>query len=1480
MKKIVFFLLLINLFYIGIAQVSLQTGSANYSLPIFNWQDQKSRLNSSVSINYTSGNGLKTNEVASNLGQGWNLQAGGVITRTQVGEPDDQKPRNTNDLTKYPSGYLYNTKPIESGAPVALTKYPLFEQRNQLYKQHNSVAADRELDQFSYQFNGRSGVFVLDPVSNKGVSLGDTKMQIDFELEDMPNTRTTIKAFNIKDENGLIFRFKNFFTKVRVLKNSFCDASLNRQQVQPKFENGNVYHESFFPDASIVNEYIINSWHLAEIEDALTGRKITFNYTPRMINTVSGIDIMYNGNNNYAILSHKKSDFTTQELSSILYPDGHTVTLNYGKDRIDLPGAKALASIDVLYQGRYLSKHQLNTTYVILNRYGTPRSPFQQKAARLYLRSVVQYSADLKGFNEPYTFDYFLGSSIDDDFVPMPFSPFKDIWGNYNGNYSLSATGASIDVRKSIVNMSISELKGLCFLRDATGSALTLNPKSGYAKNGLLKQIVYPTGGTLRYDYTQNYGQINGQNREVNGVHVAATYVTDGGFSHPCNNPLTTNYNYSLENSNNTSLWGIEMPKNDVTGTNFYEAEGKYWKYKIPFGTCKYRYQYPGIQSIEQASDLSWLQNLLISAGPILEVISSVTTVTNVISLFSKGSGFGAILGVVLDVIAGIYDIISTCFTSTAQINAYTNYYNYDLNGSNSLPTQFKRVEMVNQNGGAGKTVVEFTSDVDYPIWVASNAIGTMEQRFAYWAYGLPKTTIEYNATGNKVKETINIYNFNNAKRTFASPKFGGWGYPSCKAKVKVIRSQRITDWNNPTIYETGAGAYQTGNTNDMDVKVYDVYTGITQLQQTKERVYKTSNPSDYLESVTNYEYNSNNYQVNSIHTTQSNGDQNWQEFTYNDNINVGILNTLVNNNIIGIPVIVTTRTSKVGDGSYNLSEKVTEFTTLSNGDIKPSRILEQRADRPQNWQNWGSYLGPNNPANSTYYKEIETFTYDAANNLVGIKDEGGHTVANIYDYNDKYIVASVINTVALADKPAYTSFETTSMGGWLLNGTSGYQNTGVTGSKSFLLSGNNNLQALINNSKSYKLSFWSSTGVNVSNGASLVKSAPTINGFTFYEYSIPSGNASITITGNATIDELRLYPANARMRTVSYDPLIGKTAECDENNRITYYEYDELSRLRFIKDDYLNIIKMNEYNTIKNPAGCITTYTNLAVTETFTKNNCGSGFEGSTVTYTIPANKYSSTVSQEAVDQMVQQELNSLSQAFANSNGACIQLFYNTAQSESFIPEACGIGYTAANVTYIVPANVYVSRISQADADLQALKEIKANGQNYANANANCVVNNNPVWEAEENAATQCEKVGGWNTGNILVWSKDVNPNSASYNTYQWINMGPGNGNSCPVQTNLSWVTGTNNSSETFEITFSNFQTNTFFSMSLGQWANQLMLQQIPEGTYDITITPINFSTNSYFYSINGANYFWGSGGITWFGIQVGSSGVQIQIN
>jgi hypothetical protein len=71
----------------------------------------------------------------------------------------------------------------------------------------------------------------------------------------------------------------------------------------------------------------------------------------------------------------------------------------------------------------------------------------------------------------------------------------------------------------------------------------------------------------------------------------------------------------------------------------------------------------------------------------------------------------------------------------------------------------------------------------------------------------------------------------------------------------------------------------------------------------------------------------------------------------------------------------------------------------------------------------------------------------------------------------------------------------------------------------------------------------------------------------------LPIGNDALLI------DEVRLYPVNAQMTTYTYEPGIGMATKCDERSRITYYEYDNLSRLKVVRDHEQNILKTIEYN-------------------------------------------------------------------------------------------------------------------------------------------------------------------------------------------------------------------------------------------------------------------------------------------------------------
>jgi len=122
-----------------------------------------------------------------------------------------------------------------------------------------------------------------------------------------------------------------------------------------------------------------------------------------------------------------------------------------------------------------------------------------------------------------------------------------------------------------------------------------------------------------------------------------------------------------------------------------------------------------------------------------------------------------------------------------------------------------------------------------------------------------------------------------------------------------------------------------------------------------------------------------------------------------------------------------------------------------------------------------------------------------------------------------------------------------------------------------------------------------------------------------------------------------------------------------------------------------------------------------------YTKNNCYSGYIGSTVTYNVTARKYSSIISQTDAQNQAQNDLVNNGQTYANFWGTCIPVYYNTARSQAFTRNNCPTNYVGSTVTYTVAANTYSSTVSQVDADAKAQNNINANGQSYANTYGTC---------------------------------------------------------------------------------------------------------------------------------------------------------------
>jgi hypothetical protein len=70
----------------------------------------------------------------------------------------------------------------------------------------------------------------------------------------------------------------------------------------------------------------------------------------------------------------------------------------------------------------------------------------------------------------------------------------------------------------------------------------------------------------------------------------------------------------------------------------------------------------------------------------------------------------------------------------------------------------------------------------------------------------------------------------------------------------------------------------------------------------------------------------------------------------------------------------------------------------------------------------------------------------------------------------------------------------------------------------------------------------------------------------------------NLVVNESVPIDNIRIFPEGALMTTYTHIPLIGITSVCDFNDNIQYFEYDEMLRLKIIRDLKGNIVKQMAY--------------------------------------------------------------------------------------------------------------------------------------------------------------------------------------------------------------------------------------------------------------------------------------------------------------
>jgi YD repeat-containing protein len=271
------------------------------------------------------------------------------------------------------------------------------------------------------------------------------------------------------------------------------------------------------------------------------------------------------------------------------------------------------------------------------------------------------------------------------------------------------------------------------------------------------------------------------------------------------------------------------------------------------------------------------------------------------------------------------------------------------------------------------------------------------------------------------------------------------------------------------------------------------------------------------------------------------------------------------------------------------LSPVIEEITSVKNG-IETERTKVNYTHKTGNlyvpFSTQHSFSGENNLITTN------TYLYDIKGNILQTTSHDATIKSVIWGYNGQYPIATIEN--APYNDVAYTSFEDNYAGNsWTFGGFAfgGEVNTvnQHTGTKSFTMSGNTGsiTKRDLTPNKTYIVSYWSRNGVLYVNIPNNLTTGITINGWVYYEHIFTTSLSSTTISitsnnisnGGEIIDELRLYPADAKITTYTYKPLVGITSKTDTSGHTIYYEYDGFGRLKQIKDDSGNIIKHYEYH-------------------------------------------------------------------------------------------------------------------------------------------------------------------------------------------------------------------------------------------------------------------------------------------------------------
>lgn len=462
--------------------------------------------------------GIKVDELASNVGTGWALKYGGIIHRTIKSLPDDSA-----------TGYMTNTTPVTEASI-------------------GNATVDSEPDIFTFNFLGYEGKFVVD---KSGTALISPFYNLDISFSN------NFRQITIVDPMGTTYYFGDMSPDNNV------DDGLEKS-----FHGGNISFANGFDPSEISAYYLVKIETLDKNVIDFTYERSSYSFknlasckdlsTSCMLNTNGSTGSFCTGNLTEGDKSVLETNIYGWRITYITTDDKEVKFIYKTKEREDLKAhdadislfgtANALKAISLFNINKGTTQYTSRWN-IITNYFQDPKTASGASDMTVYKRLKLESIKHLSSNSDPiiYSFDY-SSSTSDDSFLINRLSREKDHWGYYN-----AATTNETSPDEPNIPASTSPCSN--FTTSVGTSDRSVSPTN--ALSGSLERITFPTGGFKDFIMESNDVLTAGVVTSVGGLRVLQTKLStmDGDP-----NPVIWDYAYLSDGVSSGQLGGYGIP--------------------------------------------------------------------------------------------------------------------------------------------------------------------------------------------------------------------------------------------------------------------------------------------------------------------------------------------------------------------------------------------------------------------------------------------------------------------------------------------------------------------------------------------------------------------------------------------------------------------------------------------------------------------------------------------------------------------------------------------------------------------------------------------------------------------------------------------------------------------------------------------------------------------------------------------------------